>query len=152
MTSKEQKLVFSQFVKLIIDSRNLINFLNREFTSDYKDNILSLVNSINNTLNKYYMNFDICDQCGHPQPMLPNKAEADDLEELVNNYISLYELKTGDDLDNLFIDNQKSPQSKTPATNKPTQKVITLPDDIKDKAKQADKTIHIKGTLIKVGK
>ena len=152
MTAKEQKLLFSQFVKLVIDSRNLINLLNRDFTSEYKENILSLASNISNIINKYYMNFDLCDQCGHPQPTLPNKAEADDLEDFINNYISLYELKTGDDLDDLFVDNQKTYQVKTPAIDKPVQQVITLPKDIKDKAKQADKTIHIKGTLIKVGK
>jgi hypothetical protein len=151
MTIKEQKLIFSQFIKLIIESRNLINFLNRDFTSEYKDNILALANSISNTIDKYYMNFDICD-CGHPIPTLPNKLEEDNLEDILDNYINLYELKTGNDLDDLFV---KEPSNKK-SINEPSpvqlQQVINLPDSIKDKAKRADKTKHIKGTLIKVGK
>jgi vacuolar-type H+-ATPase subunit C/Vma6 len=150
MTIKEQKLIFSQFIKLIIDSRNLINFLNRDFTSEYKDNIQNLVNSISNTIDKYYMNFDICD-CGHPIPTLPNKLEEDNLEDILDNYIDLYELKTGNDLDNLFVKDSNKKIVKEPLPVQ-LQQVINLPDSIKDKAKRADKTKHIKGTLIKVGK
>jgi hypothetical protein len=147
MTNNEKKLIFSQFVKLIIDSKNLINLLSQGFTSDHKQKILNLLFSINLTLNEYYMNFDICDECGHPVPIIPSSNQRDELLAFYDHYIELFELKTGETFDDSIF--QSSAVELKPVAPVKDSK-IKASSNLEKHAKQSKRPIHFKGTLIKV--
>lgn len=148
MNQSEKKLVFSQFIKLVIDSRNIINLLSQGFESKHKKKILDLLISIDKTLDQYYMNFDICDNCGHPAPTIPSNSEHQTLDDFFNSYIDLYELKTGEEFDESVFGNYEL--EDTPITPTSDSSKLQVSDDLKKLNKRAKKYTHIKGTLIKV--
>jgi hypothetical protein len=148
MTNNEKKLIFSQFIKLIIDSKNLVNLLSQGFTSDHKQKILNLLSSINLTLNEYYMNFDVCDECGHPVPIIPSSNQRDELLAFYDHYIELFELKTGETFDeSIFQSPVVKLETVAPIVNEPK---IKASSSLEKHAKQSKRPIHFKGTLVKV--
>jgi len=144
---KEKKLIFSQFVKFLIDAKNLVNFIRRGVTDENRDKIVSLANEVDKVLNTYYMNFDICD-CGHPKPVVSLDVSQQQLEFILEKYIDIYELKTGDIVDDLF--SNETEEIPEPVESPNTRKAIKVSDGVKQHAGRSDKPIHIKGTLLKV--
>ena len=148
MNQSEKVLVFSQFVKLIIDSRNVINLLSQGFESKHKKKILDLLISIDKILTEYYMNFDICDNCGHAVPTIPSNADHQTLNDYLSSYIDLYELKTGESFDESIFGDYET--EDIPITPTPNSSKLQVSDDLKKLNKRAKKYTHIRGTLIKV--
>lgn len=148
MNTTDKKLAFAQFIKFILDSRNLINMINQNLLEKYPDRVNKLTSDIKVILDKYYHNFNICEDCGHPIPILPSKTDVNALFEICDDYVELYELKTGDSLEDLFVIDTKVVEPVI----KENPKKILLPDKFKSDAKKFDETIRIKGTLTKIGK
>ena len=92
MNKKEKYALFAQFAEFLMNIHELLGFLKKSDNRRVKE----LVPAIEHTLKEYYLNFDTCDQCGHPIPPLPSMNRMHELEESLQKYITRYENKTGD--------------------------------------------------------
>ena len=104
VTSSDKKDLFYQFTYLVLKTRELVNiFKSSGYQLSEESPIAHLLKEIEYFSDKYYMNFDMCDECGCPVPSVPNLKDKARMMTTINKYLSLYELKTGEDVDDYLI-------------------------------------------------
>ena len=106
MDAREKYEVFCQISYLIIKCRDLISSLKSK-KNKQKIDIDVDIEKIERVIDKYYMNFDLCPTCGHPIPSLPTIRDLCTFEPIVRNYISIYELKTGESVERSLIETSR---------------------------------------------
>jgi hypothetical protein len=149
MNTNDKKLAFAQFIKLMLDSRSLLSIIRQDLISKRPGMVLELITGLKEIWDRYYFNFDVCDRCGHPHPILPSKSEQEELFNYFDNYCTLYELKTGESLGELF---DVSTESEDSVPKKNNKKKLIVSDNMKKAATSAsDNITHIRGTLVKIG-
>lgn len=92
MNKKEKHALFCQFAEFLMNLKELLGYLKK---SD-NPQIQKLLPPIERTFKEYYLNFDLCSDCGHPIPPLPSNSRMADLESLFEKYLIRYENKTGE--------------------------------------------------------
>jgi DNA repair exonuclease SbcCD ATPase subunit len=104
MYKHEKKELIYQFVEFIQALKKLV-FQLKKHPDKYKD-LQELVSIVDSNVQKYYLNLDLCSECGHPIPSLPSRTRLSELEGNFAKYLKTYETLTGDvfDLDSLGDD------------------------------------------------
>ena len=148
MNGLEKRLVLGRFVRLLTDCKNVINLLRRGVSPDRENKIDNLLIEIEGIVGEYYLNLDICSQCGHPIPTVPSQAMEEYLTDILDSYIDLYELKTGEEFDDSVFGDQV--RIEKIITTDDDKSKIQVPESMKNLNKRAKKYTHIKGTLMKV--
>jgi hypothetical protein len=92
MNKKEKHALLCQFAEFLMNLKELLGHLKK---SD-NPKIQELLPLIEHTFKEYYLNFDVCPECGHPIPPLPKNSRMPELEELFQKYATRYENKTGE--------------------------------------------------------
>jgi hypothetical protein len=104
VTPSDKKDLFYQLTYLVLKTRELVNMLKSSGVSLSEESPLSLLlKEIDYFSDKYYMNFDMCDECGCPVPSVPNLKDKARMMATINKYLNLYELKTGEDVEDYLI-------------------------------------------------
>lgn len=142
MSPAEKKLVFSQFVRFIVDVKNLISLLKQNRVE--KEHIESLMDSILPVVDEYYLNLSLCDSCGHPLPVVPSIKIQGELNKFFDRYEELCEVKLGETLDDSIFRSQQSETSVKQNISK-----IEIPETLKSRVKK-DNSKRFTGTLVKI--
>jgi hypothetical protein len=108
MNAKEKKEAVFQFVEFIQAVKSLL-FLIKKKPDKYKD-LKDLATVVSGTLEKYYLNLDLCESCGHPIPTLPSRTRYEELETKFLKYIKTYETLTGEAFDLSLLEEDEQEQ------------------------------------------
>lgn len=142
MSPAEKKLVFSQFVRFIVDVKNLISLLKQNRVE--KEHIESLMDSILPVVDEYYLNLSLCDSCGHPLPVVPSIKIQGELDKFFDRYEELCEVRLGETLDSSVFQTEQVRNSLK--RDVPT---IEIPEDLKSRVKKENPK-RFTGTLMKI--
>lgn len=144
MSFAEKKLVFSQFARFIVSVKNLIILLSQH--CENKDQFIDLIDSVNSVIDEYYLNLSICNNCGHPVPIVPSIKLHAELGKFFDRYAELCEAKLGESLDDV---NFYSGKNEILSSSQDKVK-LSVPEELKSRVKK-DNPKHFSGKLIKVG-
>lgn len=138
MNKQEKKELTLQFVEFIQAVKKLI-FLIKKRPGQYED-LQDLASIVGSTMEKYYLNLDLCDACGHPIPTLPSRTRFLELEEKFLKYVKTFESLTGEEIDSLWDGPEAFDETEGESPD-PNFQLLNL-DQMKQEAEEHKRTLQ----------
>lgn len=144
MNSSDRFDLFSQQVYFLSKIKNLIRLC--KYSSRDKGSITSTIEEIENFMEKYSTDLNICSTCGHIIPSLPSLSLKERITPVMDSYLESQELNgVIEDIKDYFI--TPPTENYTPQEIIPSKPKINLPPQLASLG-ESNKIKVIKATLL----